>query len=202
HDWGAALAWSIAIDQPQLIDRLVILNLPHPACFARELRQPIQLIKSWYMLFFQLPWLPEFLLGRRQGRATSDLFRKTSRNPARFPDEALEIYRANAARPDGLTAMINWYRALFRGGELRRFFGRNIPATHIPTLFLWGDADVALSLRTTRGTEKYVSDLTFRVFHGVSHWIQQEAPDEVNAMLEAWLLGRRVPEYSELRASH
>ena len=231
HDWGAALAWSLAIspqtrksgaigdpaispqtrksgaigdpamDQPQLIDRLVILNLPHPACFARELRRPIQLFKSWYMFFFQLPWLPEFLLSRRQGRATSELIRKTSCNPARFPDEALEVYRANALRPGGLTAMINWYRAAFRGGGLRRFFGRNIPAIHVPTLFLWGDADVALSLRTTRGTEQYVSDLTFRVLPGVSHWVQQEAPEAVNAMLEAWLAGRRVPEYRELVVS-
>ncbi|MFI5105629.1 MAG: alpha/beta fold hydrolase [Terriglobales bacterium] len=198
HDWGAALAWSLAMDQPQLLDRLVILNLPHPACFARELRRPIQLFKSWYMFFFQLPWLPEFLLGRRQGRAASELIRRTSRNPARFSDEALEVYRANAARTGGLTAMINWYRALFRSGAMRRFFGHDIPVVHLPTLFLWGDADVALSLRTTRGTEQYVSDLTFRVLPGVSHWIQQEAPEAVNAMLEAWLAGRRVPEYSEL----
>ena len=201
HDWGAALAWSLAMNQPKLIDRLVILNLPHPACFVRELRRPIQLARSWYMLFFQLPWLPEFLLGRRQGRVTSELIRKTSCNRARFPDADLEIYRANAARPGGLTAMINWYRALFRGGDIRRFFGHDIPVINIPTLFLWGDADVALSLRTTRGTEKYVSNLTFRVLPGVSHWIQQEAPAAVNAMLEAWLTGKRVPEYSELVVS-
>jgi pimeloyl-ACP methyl ester carboxylesterase len=202
HDWGAALAWLLAMDQPQLINRLVILNVPHPACFAREVHKPVQLFKSWYTLFFQLPWLPELILGRRQGRGASELIRKTSRDPARFTDEALDIYRANAARPGGLTAMLNWYRGFFRYGDMRRFFGRNVPTIHIPTLFLWGDADVALSLRTTRETEKYVSDLTFRVFPGVSHWIQQEAPDEVNAMLEAWLLGRRVPEYSELRVSH
>ena len=98
--------------------------------------------------------------------------------------------------------MLNWYRGFFRSGGLKRFFGRDIPIIRIPTLFLWGDQDVALTNRTTLGTEKYVTDLTFRVFPGVSHWIQQEAPDEVNAMIEAWLRGRRVPEYSELRASH
>jgi epoxide hydrolase 4 len=198
HDWGGALAWSLAIEQPALIDKLVMMNLPHPACFARELRRPPQLFKSWYMFFFQLPWLPEFLLGRRRGRATSDVIRRTSRDPARFTDEDLEVYRANAARPGGLTAMINWYRALFRGGSLRRFSGGNVPIIRIPTLFLWGDADTALSLRTTRETEKYVSNLTFRVFPGVSHWIQQEAPETVNAMLEAWLTGRPVPEYGEV----
>jgi pimeloyl-ACP methyl ester carboxylesterase len=202
HDWGGALAWSLATQQPHLIDRLAILNLPHPACFARELRRPIQLVKSWYMFFFQLPWLPEKILGRRQGRGASELIRKTSRNPARFPDEALEPYRANAARPGGLTAMINWYRAAIRGNALQRFRRMQIPVINIPTLFLWGDADIALSLRTTRGTEKYVSNLTFRVFPGVSHWIQQEAPEAVNAMLEAWLTGKRVPEYHELTQSN
>jgi pimeloyl-ACP methyl ester carboxylesterase len=199
HDWGGALAWSLALEQPKLIDKLVIMNLPHPACFARELRRPPQLFMSWYMFFFQLPWLPEFMLRRRNGRATSGVFRSTSRNPARFSDEDLEVYRANAMRPGGLTAMINWYRALFRGGGLRRFRGSKIPVINIPTLFLWGDADTALSFRTTRGTEQYVSNLTFRVFPGVSHCIQQEAPEAVNAMLEAWLSGQRVPEFDEVK---
>lgn len=200
HDWGGALAWSLALEQPQLIDKLVVMNLPHPACFARELRHPPQLFQSWYMFFFQLPWLPEFLLGRGHGRATSGVIRSTARNPARFTDEDLEVYRVNAARPGGLTAMINWYRALFRGGALRRFRRGNVPMIRIPTLFLWGDADAALSFRTTRGTEKYVFNLTFRVLPGVSHWIQQEAPEAVNAMLEAWLTGRPVPQYEALTA--
>lgn len=200
HDWGGVLAWSLAMYQPQLIDRLAILNLPHPACFARELRKPPQLFKSWYIYFFQLPWLPELMLGRNNGRATSGVIRGTSRDPARFPAEDLEVYRANAARPGGLTAMINWYRALMRGGGLRRSMPAKVPTIDIPTLFLWGDADTALSIRTTQGTEKYVSNLTFRVFPGVSHWVQQEAPEAVNAMLEAWLTGQPVPEYSALAA--
>ncbi|MFL6390355.1 MAG: alpha/beta fold hydrolase [Terriglobales bacterium] len=198
HDLGAVLAWLLAMEQPQLIDRLIILNVPHPACFAREVRRPTQLAKSWYTLFFQLPWLPEKILGRRHGRGAAELIRNTSCKPALFTDEILEIYRVNATRPGGLHAMLNWYRGFFRSGGLKRFFGRHIPAIRIPTLFLWGDSDVALSLRSTRGTEKYVSDLTFRVLPGVSHWIQQEAPEEVNAMIEAWLLGRRVPEYHEV----
>jgi pimeloyl-ACP methyl ester carboxylesterase len=201
HDWGGLLAWLLAMEQPQLIDRLAIMNVPHPTCFARELCRPGQLARSWYFFFVQLPWLTEFLLSRGNGRATADLIRRTSRNPARFPNDALEVIRANAARPGGLTAMLNWYRAAFRGGEIRRYSASNAPIIRVPTLFLWGDADVALSLRTTRGTEQYVSDLTMRVLPGVSHWIQQEAPEAVNAMLEAWLNGRRVPEYSELSPS-
>jgi len=198
HDWGGALAWSLAMLEPRLIQRLIVLNCPHPACFAREWRWPVQASKSWYMFFFQLPRLPEFLLGRREGRATSELIRRTSRNPSRFPDETLEIYRQNAARPGGLTAMINWYRAAFRNGGFTRLRNQNRPKIAVPTLFLWGGADTALSLRTTCGTEDYVTDLTFRMFPGVSHWIQQEAPEAVNGMIEAWIGGRRVPEYREL----
>jgi len=201
HDWGGLLAWLLAMEQPQLIDRLAIMNVPHPTCFVRELRRPGQLARSWYFLFVQLPWLAEFLLSRGNGRAAAHIIRRTSRNPARFPNDALEVSRANAARPGGLTAMLNWYRAAFRGGEIRRYSSHNTPVIRVPTLFLWGDADVALGLRTAHGTEQYVSDLTMRLLAGVSHWIQQEAPEAVNAMLEAWLNGRRVPEYSELSPS-
>jgi pimeloyl-ACP methyl ester carboxylesterase len=201
HDWGGALAWSVALIAPELIRRLVILNLPYPACFARELRRPVQLAKSWYIFFFQLPWLPEFLLSRRQGRVIAESIRRTSRDRTQFPDEVIEVYRRNAARPGGLRAMINWYRAAVRYGALGRQRTGAIPVIKTPTLFLWGDGDVALSIRTTRGTEKYVENLTFRIFPGVSHWIQQEAPEQVNAMLEAWLTGARVPEYAELVAA-
>jgi epoxide hydrolase 4 len=198
HDWGGALAWLLAMRQPELISRLVILNLPHPACFARELKRPRQLLRSWYMFFFQIPRLPEFLLGRDDARRIGEMFRRSTRNPSRFPDDAIHVYRKNAARPGGLTAMLNWYRAFFQGRRNQSPGGGGFPKIKTPTLFLWGDADVALDFRTTQGTENYVSDLTFRVLPGISHWIQQEAPEAVNAMLEAWLAGARVPEYHEI----
>jgi len=189
HDWGGALAWALAMRQPALVNRLVVCNLPHPACFLREIRRPAQLARSWYMLAFQLPILPEAILGFRQGRVAAGLIRRTSCDPSRFPDDVIEVYRRNAARPGGLTAMLNWYRALFRGG-----LGRTFPKIGIPTLLLWGDHDVFLGIRTTHGTEDYVADLTFRVLPGVSHWVQQEAPEAVDAMLEAWLTGAPVPD--------
>jgi pimeloyl-ACP methyl ester carboxylesterase len=202
HDWGAALAWMLAMRQPELISRLVIMNVPHPACFARELRKPHQLLKSWYMFFFQIPALPEFLLGRDNARPIGDMFRRGTRNPSRFPDDVIKVYRDNAMRPGGLTAMLNWYRAFFqRKKRVPRPephpTAEQFPIIKTPTLFLWGDADIALDFRTTQGTENYVSNLTFRVFPGISHWIQQEAPEAVNAMLEAWLSGARVPGFQE-----
>jgi pimeloyl-ACP methyl ester carboxylesterase len=183
HDWGAALAWTLAIRQPMLIQRLIICNVPHPACFLRELKRPAQLLRSWYIFFFQIPWLPEALLKHR----IADMFLRTTRNPATFPPEALTVYQENAQRPGRLTAMINWYRALIRYGRWRQFSKADYPKIEIPTLFIWGDADTALSIHTTDHTDRYVSNLEFRVLPRVSHWVQQEAHEEVNAIIESWL---------------
>ena len=187
HDWGGALAWTLAMREPSLIDRLVVCNLPHPACFMRELKRPPQALRSWYMALFQLPWLPEALLRFRHGQGAVDMILRTSRDRSRFPEDVREVYRRNASRPGGATAMLNWYRALVRDGAWRENFPRKFPKIEIPTLLLWGDQDAALSLRTTRGTEAYVTNLTLRALPGVSHWVQQEAPEAVNAMIEAWL---------------
>jgi len=198
HDWGGGLAWNLAMWRPALVQRLVILNAPHPACFIRELKHPVQLLKSWYMLFFQLPFLPEWLLGMAEGKAIPYLIRNTSSDPSCFSEDVLETYRQNAARPGGLTAMINWYRALLRGGAILRFRKMPVPKIEIPTLFIWGESDKFLSTRTIVGIENYVSNLTLRVLPGVSHWVQEEAADTVNKMLEAWLTDHPVPDYANL----
>ncbi len=187
HDWGGMLAWLLAMRQPELVDRLVICNMPHPACFLREVKRPVQFFRSWYILLFQIPHLPEALLGRNHAQAIAQMILRTARDPSRFPDEVLDLYRRNASRPGRLTAMLNWYRALLRGGGWRKLGASPWPRISIPTLLLWGDADTALSLRATRGTEQYVSNLTFHVLSGVSHWVQGEAPEAVNLHIETWL---------------
>lgn len=186
---------------PRLIDRLVILNVPHPACFIRECRRPAQLLKSWDMLFVQIPLLPEFLTGLRQARLIARSIRVSSRAPTGFPPEVTDVYRENAVRKGGLTAMVNWYRALLRGGGLKRCRDRGFPKIQSPTLLLWGCADWFFTDQSRLGTEDFVSDLTVRLLPGVSQWVQQEAPEAVNAMLEAWLSGARVPEYSEVASA-
>lgn len=187
HDWGAALAWELAMRKPELIQRLVVCNLPHPACFLRELAKPVQFLKSWYILFFQIPYLPEALLGFDHARLIGRMIR------GHISAEAIQAYRDNASRPGALTAMLNWYRALRYEALPKQF-----PLIEVPTLLLWGDADFALSIRTTVGTENHVKNLTFRVLPEVSHWVQQEASEAVNHMLECWLTGKPVPEYREL----
>ncbi len=197
HDWGAVLAWIIAMEHPDRISRLVIMNVPHPARFGAELWRTGQFLRSWYMFFFQLPAVPEWLLGRNGASAIGKAFRDNASRPERFTEADLEVYRRNALRPGGLTGMVNWYRALVRFGGLKR---RDFPMIDVPTLMLWGDADFALDVRTALGTEAYVRNLIFRRLTGISHWVQQEAPEAVNAMLEAWLTGGAVPEYREVAA--
>jgi pimeloyl-ACP methyl ester carboxylesterase len=196
HDWGAAVAWLFASGRVRPLERLVIMNVPHPAIFARCLRRPSQALRSWYMLFFQLPVVPEFALGWRGAEPVGRAFRSSAGDPSRFPRAVLDVYRRNARAPGALTAMLNWYRAL--GRDMLRLGKRTYPVIETPTLMIWGEADVALTKETTIGTERYVRSLTLRYLPGVSHWVQQDAPDVVNALLAAFLRGERIPEVGEL----
>jgi len=198
HDWGAAIAWYFAMRRPEMLERLVIMNVPHPVPFQKALRTWKQLRRSWYASFFQLPRLPEAALRAGNYRAIREAFVSSAIDKSRFPAEVVRVYRDAAAQPGALTAMLNYYRAIVRGGGGERQRKLGFPVIDVPTLMLWGLEDVALTVETTHGTEEYVSDLTLRYLPGVSHWVQQEAPETVNAMLSAWLRGERVPEAAEL----
>lgn len=194
HDWGAVIAWYFAMRRVRVIDRLVIMNVPHPAVMERAMRSWRQLARSWYAFFFQLPYLPEALLRARDARAIGDAFRNMAVDKTRFPDSVLQVYRENAKSPGALTAMINYYRALIVGGGAARQRAQGYPVIDIPTLMIWGERDTALGKETTYGTDAFVHSLTLRYLPNVSHWVQQEAPETVNAMLRAWLTGAVVPE--------
>ena len=191
HDWGALIAWHYAMFGRLPVAKLIIMNVPHPALAQKGLRTRRQLLKSWYIFFFQLPSIPEWLLARNHCAAIGAAFRGMAVDKARFPDEVLRVYRDAAAQPGALTAMLNYYRALVRG--LRRTRRRGTPKITVPTLMIWGEVDTALGKELSYGTEEYVADLTLRYLPNVSHWVQQEAPETVNAMMEAWLAGNRVP---------
>jgi pimeloyl-ACP methyl ester carboxylesterase len=192
HDWGGIIAWCFATRKLRPLDRLVCMNIPHlgASLEAAGLRQRL---RSWYMLLFQLPWLPERLLTGGNGRRIGRMFRRSAHAPQAFDDADVEVYRQNVLRPGAATAMVNYYRALLRGGGFRRQIAQGFPPIDTPTLLLWGTEDVALGVELTRPTERYVRDLTLRYLPGIGHWVQQEAPQTVNAMLEAWLSGRPVP---------
>jgi epoxide hydrolase 4 len=189
HDWGAIVAWGFAAQRLRPLERLVVMNVPHPARMIEELRHSAQRKKSWYVFFFQLPWLPEYLMGLKHADAVGKAFTRLARDKTRFDQPLIDAYRDNAAIPGALTAMINWYRASARGGL--EVFRREVVATiATPTLMIWGEEDDALGIELTEGYDGLVKDFTLHRLPGVSHWVQQEAPEAVNAILLDWLAGQ------------
>jgi epoxide hydrolase 4 len=193
HDWGSIISWHVAMRKAIPLERLVIMNVPHPACFVRQLKTWDQLKRSWYMFLFQVPFLPEWRLLANDAEVVARSFLSMAVDRSRFPKEVLDEYRRSAQEPGAATAMVNYYRALSR---TKVSVSLPKPGTvDTPTLMIWGASDQALSNATTEGTEKYVRDLTLRLLPNVSHWVQQEAPEKVNAILETWLTGKEVPRF-------
>lgn len=184
HDWGGAITWSFAYAHPEMLSRLIVMNLPHPAKFAEGLRTPQQLLRSWYIGLFQLPLLPELLLQAGDYAAIRAAFRAQAVNPNAFTDADLDAYAAAAAKPGALTAMLNYYRNLLPSGGL---LNRTWDKLDIPTLLIWGENDAALGKELTDGTEQYVSNLTLRYIPNCSHWVQQEQPELVNQYMREFL---------------
>ena len=187
HDWGGVIAWAAAIGHVPL-DGLVVMNAPHPARFAAVLDIDTavfgDLLRSWYVAFFQIPGLPERLLTAGGARAVGEAFKA-----AGLPTEVTDRYRAAAMRPGAARAMVDYYRANALG-LLRPMAAGRIA---VPTLLVWGEADAALGVELAHGLEAYVEDLTVERLPGVSHWVQQEAPDAVNARLGRWLALKALP---------
>lgn len=187
HDWGGVIAWHVAARHPELVERLAVLNAPHPKVFVRRLFTSRQALKSWYMLFFQLPALPE----RRLVEAS--IIRRTFRGLAvdqgAFPDEVIDRYLEAIRRPGAATAALNYYRAALRPESLRG------PMTiAAPTLVLWGMKDTALVPANLDGLERYVPDLRVERIAGAGHWIQHDAPALVAEKLVAFFRETSVPE--------
>lgn len=179
HDWGGAIAWLLGIQHPEALRTLTVCNLPHPALFEKAVRRPRQLARSWYMLFFQLPWLPEYILA---GRGYQHLARMLIRDcqPGTFTREDIRAY-LDSWRRHGLNGGINWYRALFR--DSRRLESPP-PLVDAPTLLIWGENDRALGKELTYGTDEYVQELRIQYLPGISHWVQQDAPERVNELID------------------
>lgn len=189
HDWGAGLAWTFAANRVRPLERLVIMNVPHPAVMSAQLRtNKSQRKKSWYMAFFQLPGVPELTLTANGGRAIRRAFFDMAVDKTNFTPDVLNRYARDARRPGAIRGMVNWYRAAFR---LQGKLAGPWEVIETPTLIVWGEEDAALGVELLDGTDEYVRDLTIRRLPGVSHWVQQEAPQKVNPILQEWLSAPR-----------
>jgi epoxide hydrolase 4 len=184
HDWGGAVAWRLAARHPERVERLAIANCPHPRVMARNVaRNPAQTARSAYAFFFQLPLLPEVLLGARSHALLRRALRRTSRRGT-FGPEVMEQYREAWSRPGAVRAMLNWYRAV-RYGATRGGGGR----IRVPTLILWGARDRFLAPRMAEQSLRMCEDGRLLRLEGATHWLHHEEPERVSAALAAFLGG-------------
>jgi len=185
HDWGAAVAWAMALQYPERVDRLAILNVPHPVVFQRNLQgNPAQMLKSWYFLFFQLPWLPETLARRGNWEGVAQVLRASSR-PGAFSDEDLARYRPAWSQPGAYCAMVNWYRAIVQHRP-RLPDNRRVA---VPTEIIWGARDRFLEAGMAKQSLEFCDQGHLTLLPQATHWVQHEEPDLVNERLLTLLGG-------------
>jgi len=182
HDWGAAVTWYLAARYSDRVSRTAMLSVPHPRIFIKNLIiNPAQLRRSWYLLFFQLPWLPERVLRRRDWALLVRVLRNTS-PPGVFSDRDLEQYKKSWAKKDALTAMLNWYRAaLLRPSKFA--LDSEASRVKVPALLIWGKNDQFVGEAMARESLQYCDDGHLEMFETATHWIQHEEPAQVNTLL-------------------
>lgn len=179
HDWGAAVAWWAAIVYPERIERLVVLNVPHPIVMKRFARRDLgQMFRSWYIGFFQIPWLPEALSRLGNWSMLVQTLRRSSRSGT-FTDADIQQYRTAWSQPGAFTAMVNWYRAVLQKPPSRQ---TSIRVT-APTLLIWGVHDRFLKREMAQLSMDLCDNGRIVFFEKATHWVQHEEAERVNELI-------------------
>ncbi len=181
HDWGGAVAWLVAMRHPEVVERLVILNAPHPERFLRGLRTLRQLRKSWYMFFFQLPLLPEASVRAGNFALLRRMLRTDPVRSDAFTESDIRRYVEALSRPGALTAAINYYRTLFRRDPRRAL--EELRPIEAPVLVIWGERDRYLGAELAQPSAAWVPDVRVAPLPDASHWVHLDRPDRVNALM-------------------
>ncbi len=181
HDWGAAVAWTVAIRHAERVKKLAILNVPHPKIMQQTiLSSPAQMLKSWYIGFFQIPVIPEIMNSLGDYRLTAQALLQSSK-PGTFSDADMAEYIRAWKQPGAMSSMINWYRAMGRRLDDGAFTAN--PRVTVPTLILWGAQDRFLERGMAQASTTLCDDARVVYFEDATHWVQHEKPNEVNALL-------------------
>jgi pimeloyl-ACP methyl ester carboxylesterase len=182
HDWGGIVAWGVGASHSERIERLVIMDAPHPDLWVKEvLTHPSQALRSTYVALFQLPWLPEAVLGTFDFAGLRTMLLNTAREGAFEPGD-IEEYTKAWAHPGSLKAMLNYYRALRERKKPER-------PTRIqcPTLILWGEKDTFLEHYLAKASLELCDNGQLSIIQGTTHWLHSEEPAQVNARIIAFL---------------
>ncbi|EPB73512.1 hydrolase, alpha/beta domain protein [Ancylostoma ceylanicum] len=187
HDWGAAIAWKFALTYPELLEKLIILNVPHPNVLpALMATSKEQRLKSWYIFMFQTPRIPELAVQSRDFHMFDLSFRGKKagiRNKENFTDEDLEAWKHVFSQKDALTGPINYYRNLGKRTPMKGEQSICKP----PTLIVWGDQDQFLVKEGAEMSLKYCQNAHLKFVEGASHWVMQDEPQKVNELIEEFL---------------
>ncbi|SIR83381.1 alpha/beta fold hydrolase [Natronorubrum thiooxidans] len=182
HDWGGMVAWELALRYPSVVDRLGIVNAPHPGVYRHHLRSnPDQLRRSWYVFVFQLPWIPELACRRDDFSLLERALRETAA-PETFAESERKHYRAAWDRDGALTGMIHWYRAAAR-------YPQPLPSEQVdaPTMIVWGENDTALTTELAVDSDQHCPISRLELLPATSHWVQHERPTQLSELLCDWL---------------
>ena len=186
HDWGAAVSWWVATLFPDKLKKLIILNVPYPTVMANQILEGnlAQLLKSWYMGFFQIPFLPETIAGLSDYSMMANAMQESA-NPGSFSTEDMNAYRRAWSQPGAMTAMMNWYRAIARNPiENDNHIERRIVTT---TLMLWGEKDQFLGKELAEPSIQLCDDGELIFYPDASHWLQHDEADSVNKEVHRFL---------------
>ena len=188
HDWGGAIAWRTALEHPEVVDHLAILNSPHPSKFVQALRSNFkQMRRSWYIFFFQLPYLPELIFKMSPKRFLDLVFKDIPLRQDTISHQDLEIYRQALEKPGAFTAALNYYRAAFRKKGSHPVEKKNYTIS-APTLIIWGEKDTALGKELTENMDPLFSGpFHIEYIPNCSHWVNEEKADVVNQLLLKFL---------------
>jgi pimeloyl-ACP methyl ester carboxylesterase len=172
HDWGAVVAWTVAIKYPERVEKLAILNVPHPD------------VKSWYVFFFQIPIYVEWVLSKNNFEYLARMLTQSGRKNT-FTEADVVEYKKSWSQKGALTGMLNWYRAAMHRGLRYAFSRKKSPArrVHVPTIMLWGKRDVALSSEMAQPSIDLCDQGVLTFFEKSTHWVQHDASEEVNQKL-------------------
>jgi pimeloyl-ACP methyl ester carboxylesterase len=179
HDWGAVIAYQTAMRHPELLRKLAILNVPHTERMLAGFRTLRQLRKSWYMFFFQIPGLPEWLMARDDFSFAKRSLRADS--PGAFSNADLERYAQAWAQPGALTGMVNYYRAALRRSP-RAALADLVPI-ETETLVIWGMRDRHLGSELAEPLPQWVPNVRVERLLHATHWVQHDEPERVNTLL-------------------